>query len=652
MATDLEKLVVQLSADIKAYERQMARMVGTTDRRFSQVERRAQQASRRIDAALAGIGGRIAGAFAAAASIQGAVKLVDAATQIRNALSVAGLEGAALTSVYEKLFASAQKNAAPVESLVTLYSRLSLTQKELGVSSSELLDFTDKIALALRVGGTSATEASGALLQLSQALGGGVVRAEEFNSILEGAPTIAQATAAGLKEAGGSVAELRKLVVDGKVSSEAFFRAFEAGAVTLEQKVAGAESTLSQQFIRLQNVLIDTAGKMNAATGAGEKLGGTIETLARAIQEFGAIVASVSESDLGSLLGWFGDVIEKANQFRDVMGGVIGILDKMGKINQDIMNGRPLTTTLGEGNIQNRIDGAFEGTGAAAKSGRLPYQPSTRAVTPVSVADYKVPASEKTGGRKSADELQREIAQIKERTDALRAATAAQATINPLVDDYGFTIEKAKAQQELLNAAQKAGKAITPELSAQIDQLATAYATATAEAGKLAESQEKIRERAEQMMEAQKDVTRGIVDGFIEGKKAADVFADALRNVGNRFLDLAFDAAFDPKSGGIGSLLTGLFTGGASASTAPATVSTPSIASAGASLSAPRLPRVTPSSSAGGVVVNFSPAIDARGADAAGLARVEGELRRMKAEMPVVAERAIVGARKRGVRGL
>ena len=52
------------------------------------------------------------------------------------------------------------------------------------------------------------------------------------------------------------------------------------------------------------------------------------------------------------------------------------------------------------------------------------------------------------------------------------------------------------------------------------------------------------------------------------------------------------------------------------------------------------------------VVINFSPAIDARGADAAGLARVEGQLQRMKAEMPVVAERAIVSARKRGVRGL
>src|SRR5690606_18702903 len=129
-----------------------------------------------------------------------------------------------------------------------------LVQKELGISGEELLGFTDKIAVALRVSGKSAAESSGALLQLSQALGSGVVRAEEFNSILEGAQPIAQAAAAGLKEAGGSVAKLRQLVVDGKVSSEAFFRAFEAGSVILEDKVANAELTVSQGFVRFQNV--------------------------------------------------------------------------------------------------------------------------------------------------------------------------------------------------------------------------------------------------------------------------------------------------------------------------------------------------------------------------------------------------------------
>src|SRR5690606_29474164 len=113
------------------------------------------------------------------------------------------------------------------------------------------------------------------------------VRAEEYNSINEGARPILQAVAAGLKEAGGDVARLRQLVMDGKVSSEAFFRAFEAGSSILTDKVANAELTVSQQFIRLMNVLTDTAGKFNDATGAGDAMGSAIAGLAGEIEDFG-----------------------------------------------------------------------------------------------------------------------------------------------------------------------------------------------------------------------------------------------------------------------------------------------------------------------------------------------------------------------------
>src|SRR5690606_4052840 len=207
-------------------------------------------------------------------------------TRIENALKVAGVSGSELTRVYDRLFESAQRNAAPVETLVELYGRAALVQNELNVSSEELLRFTDKVAMALRVAGTDAQSASGALLQLSQALGSGVVRAEEFNSILEGALPIAQAAAAGLEEAGGSVAKLRQLVVDGAVSSEAFFRAFEAGSVILEQKVAGAELTVSQGFVRLQNVLIDAAGRFDDGSDASRRLAEALDDLADYIETF------------------------------------------------------------------------------------------------------------------------------------------------------------------------------------------------------------------------------------------------------------------------------------------------------------------------------------------------------------------------------
>ncbi|MGV8830346.1 MAG: tape measure protein [Devosia sp.] len=255
----------------------------------------------RLNSGFTGLQKGIAAAFAGAAALRGAQQLIDSSIRIENSLKVAGLAGEELGRVYDQLYASAQRNAAPVESLVQLYGRAAIVQKELGVSTEELLGFTDNVAVALRVAGTDAQGASGALLQLSQALGAGTVRAEEFNSILEGALPIAQAAAAGLEEAGGSVAKLRALVVDGKVSSEAFFRAFEAGSVILKDKVAGSELTVSQAFVRLQNVLIDVAGKFNESTNASASFANSLDQLGNAIEAAG------NSKSLDRLLAWLND---------------------------------------------------------------------------------------------------------------------------------------------------------------------------------------------------------------------------------------------------------------------------------------------------------------------------------------------------------
>lgn len=551
MSEKSDDLLISISTDVATLRRSLKKMesaIGQStdvaarkfDRLGSQIDQSMSKSLGKAGAAVNRIGNvagaaaaRIAGVFAAGASLQAASRLADAAKNVQNALKVAGLEGAALTAVYDKLFASAQKNAAPIESLVTLYSRLALTQKELGASQQEIITFSDRVSLALRVGGTSAQEASGALLQLSQALGGGVVRAEEFNSVLEGAPTIAQAVAAGLDEAGGSVAKLRKLVVDGKLSSEAFFRAFLEGSKTLDDKVAGAATTTSQQFVRLQNILQDTAGKIDTATGASDKFGKGLEDLAATIEQFGKVVVNASESELGGFIGWLSDGIDKAAQFKRVMGGIPGILDKFGKINQDLISGQPLGTRMTEDNIQNRIDQAFDYP-ADKKTGRLPAEKPADKLKPVHLSDYPVdedpkkPKDKKKSKKAELDDFQRELQQIKERTAAVNAAYAAQASLNPLLEDYGFATTKAAAAHDLLAAALAAGKKNTPALTAEIDAAAESYAKATAAAEKLAEQQDKVRDRAKDAAEEISGILMSGVDAALAGENVGRAFMKGL----------------------------------------------------------------------------------------------------------------------------
>lgn len=531
MATDVERLIVRLEATQRQFEKQLQAANQTANRRARQIESRFTRMNKHLSAGASRLGAQLAAAFAGAASIRAAQQLIDASVRVENALKVAGLSGAELTRVYDRLFESAQKNAAPIEALVDLYSRASLVQKELGISTEELLGFTDQVAVALRVSGKSAQESSGALLQLSQALGSGVVRAEEFNSLLEGALPIAQAAAAGIEEAGGSVAKLRQLIVEGKVSSEAFFRGFQAGSHILEERARGVSLTSDQAFSNLRNALIRAAGEFNKTTGASETLADNIQTLADIVARF----------DVSGMIG-------RLTSLRDKMAEIgnspffARMAELMGVDPNDIYHVAPgqgivagaATTPGTAGRLPN--NGADTRVGAAHANDRL---------KPISLRDYAVKDDDDKGKKKRQDDLQREIQQITERTAAIRAMTEAQATLNPLVEDYGYTVEKAAAVQELLTAAQRAGITVTPELRVQIEQLAESYANAVVEAERLAEAQDRTRERAEELRSVAQDTLSGFINDLQSGTSAAEALLNALSRIADKLLDIALNSIFD-----------------------------------------------------------------------------------------------------------
>lgn len=646
MSDDVERLVVLLEARVSEFEKRWLKAGNTASGVHNRMRSGARTASRgmerdmvrsanRIEQAFAHTSTRIgafgrafAAGFIGSVTIRELAKLSDSATRIDNALKVAGLSGEELERVYKRLNQSALANGAPIETLAGLYGKAAQSQKELGVTSEELLGFTNNVALALRVAGTDAKSASGALLQLGQALGSGRVQAEEFNSILEGAPTIAQAVAAGLKEAGGSVARLKSLIVDGKVSSEAFFRAFEAGAPMLEQKVAGSVFTLEQATVNLWTALVDAGREFNTATGAGERFAGSINSAANAINDFDISEFIEMVRDAKKEFDDYLSSLGNAQVFKD-LNKVLGVTDANGKVinvdkkqaeddvralerqieglQQQIEQGARFKMDTADAEAQLRV---FQGKLAearaeaaampatvsgysAGKSGIMPVSPLNDApplvydrfeppkkVKPVSLESFKPPPGRSTGGggsakagRSDTDDLAREIAQIRERTDAINAMTAAQAGINPLIDDYGHAVEKARIKQDLLTAAQNAGKEITPELASRIDGLAQAYADASVASTRLAETQDEIRQRAEDMAAVQKDVARTVVDGFMQGKDAADIFADALKQIADTLINDVLDSLFRVNGaaggGGLFGLLGSLFGGGGGGFPAP-----------------------------------------------------------------------------------
>jgi GH24 family phage-related lysozyme (muramidase) len=165
------------------------------------------------------------------------------------------------------------------------------------------------------------------------------------------------------------------------------------------------------------------------------------------------------------------------------------------------------------------------------------------------------------GNKKTPDQLfQGDVAEIQKRVDMLNAQYAAQAKLNPLVNDYGFAVEKARIQQQLLSDAQKAGVSVTPELAASIDALATNYAKASSAGDQLKASQEQIKKSAEAFRDIGRDAVGGFISDLRSGKSAAEALANALNKVVDKLIDVGLNAVFS--GGGLGGLLGGGGKGG------------------------------------------------------------------------------------------
>ena len=562
MAETAEQLVVLLEAKVNDFEKNMKKALKSANDNFGGIEDRGRRMGRDLERDLASSTARVnttlsklgqgagsefgtairSGVATALAglSIGKIAGYIDTDTRIQNSLKVAGLEGEELKKTYDALFQSAQKQGAPLEALTTLYGRLALSQKELNVTAPELVRFTDGVALALKVSGQSAEQASGALLQLSQALGGGKIQSEEYNSLIDGARPVLQAVAAGLEEAGGSVSKLTALVKDGKVSSEAFFRAFEAGRPILDGMAANTAPTIAQEFQRVENALVRVAGEMAKMADAAGLVKTAFNELIGVINQAPAIFAQ-DLRDLAKIT----EFVEGIARRIKLAAGTIAILRQ-----------EPLPTEEGDPPpLQFKVrpkapNREIEDTG-----------PKT--VKPVSLKSFKVPGDDDGKGGSGAEKIdayEREAQAIEKRTrafDSEREALGKSAT----------EAARSEATFKLLEAAKKANVPVTEELKGKVDALATAYAAAKVKFDEAQEAQRRVQETQRYLGNALSDA---VSDLLVEGRSLSDVFDSLAKSLAKAAIQAAlmgsgplaglFGTAA-PAGGGLGGLLGSLLGG-------------------------------------------------------------------------------------------
>ena len=265
---------------------------GSAADRYGRAARQAARETRGLGRSFLDAHGHHLRYLAGFASVAGALQLgrgiirhADQYIKISNAVRQASESTSEYVRVREELFRISQRTRTDYAATAELYQHLAISADELGASEQDLLTAVEATGQALTIYGADATSARGALRQLGQALGGSVVRAEEFNSILDAAKPLLTAVAANLDAAGGSTARLRRLVIEGKVSSQDFFRALVAGSQDLDRQFALMSTTIGQAMIQIGNSMTALAGRVDEASGLSERLAGALESLAESLAD-------------------------------------------------------------------------------------------------------------------------------------------------------------------------------------------------------------------------------------------------------------------------------------------------------------------------------------------------------------------------------
>ena len=129
----------------------------------------------------------------------------------------------AVEQMNERIYQAALRSNASFDAMADSVAKIGLTAKEAFPDPNEIVPFMEGIQKLMSIGGTSAENAKFAMLQLTQALGSGVLQGDEFRSIAENAPLIEKMVAQEMsKQTGEHITQgmLKKLASEGKVTAD------------------------------------------------------------------------------------------------------------------------------------------------------------------------------------------------------------------------------------------------------------------------------------------------------------------------------------------------------------------------------------------------------------------------------------------------
>jgi len=214
--------------------------------------------------------------------IKSLIETSDEFKQLNAAIKLSTRSEAEFTRAQQELFNISQRTSTGLRENVNLFRRVSASVRDMGGDQERAFHLIELIDKSVALSGVSAETAAAGIEQFNQGLGSGVLAGEEFKSVMENTPRLAQALADGLQSTKG---ELRSMAEQGKLTSDAVLNALESQATALDTEFRQVPQTVGAALVRVQNAWTVFLGQLNEGSGATAQIAGAFNRLADNMQQ-------------------------------------------------------------------------------------------------------------------------------------------------------------------------------------------------------------------------------------------------------------------------------------------------------------------------------------------------------------------------------
>jgi tape measure domain-containing protein len=221
------------------------------------------------------------------------IKTADAYKTLEGRLKLVSDNTGEYAKAQTELFAIAQRTRGDLGATYNVYGKLETAIKQLGGTQAQALTTTETLNQAIALTSQGASQDAAAIMQFSQALGSGVLRGDEFNSVMENSPGLAQALADGLDV---PITKLRSMAEAGQLTADKLINALGQSSDIVAEKFAKIPLTVGGATTQLNNAFTQFIGLADKSSGASATLANGISTLAKnlnTVADAGLIAAEI-----------------------------------------------------------------------------------------------------------------------------------------------------------------------------------------------------------------------------------------------------------------------------------------------------------------------------------------------------------------------